>query len=108
MKTMMATEAPNLNAQKTMMAQQAPVSQGIADGGTKILPDSTGVAAYATERAQQARYANQHVPLRAPPAGPLFWMAWIILGIGAGLGLHMYLASRAAPDQHSAVVSEPR
>jgi serine/threonine-protein kinase len=95
MKTMMATEAPNLHAQRTMMAQQAPASQQvIPDGGTKILPDSTGVAAYATERAQQARYANQGVPLRAPPAGALFWMAWIVIGIAAGLGIHFYLVAR--------------
>jgi serine/threonine-protein kinase len=94
MKTMMATEAPNLQNQRTMMGQQAPASQGIVEGGTKILPDSAGVVAYATERAQQARYSNQPVGLKAPPAGPLFWMAWIILGIGVGLGLHFYLMAK--------------
>ena len=50
-RTMMAQEAPPLSSQKTMMAQPAPD----VGGGTKILPDSAGVVAYATERARQAR-----------------------------------------------------
>ncbi|MDB4966784.1 MAG: serine/threonine protein kinase [Myxococcales bacterium] len=89
-KTMMAQEAP-LAAQKTMMAQQAP---GIGDGGTKILPDSAGVIAYATERARQARHSAENQTLQAPPAGALFWLAWIIVGVGAGLGVHYYLLMR--------------
>ena len=44
------------SSQKTMMAQQAP---GIGDGSTKILPDSAGVIAYATERARQARHSAE-------------------------------------------------
>jgi hypothetical protein len=90
-RTMMAQEAPSLSAQKTMMAQPAPV---VADGGTKILPDSAGVVAYATERARQARTTGNNAVLEAPPAGALFWLAWIILGIGIGLGVHFYLAQR--------------
>jgi hypothetical protein len=89
-RTMMAQEAP-LSSQKTMMAQPAPV---IGDGGTKILPDSAGVIAYATERARQARHSAQNETLQAPPAGALFWLAWIVLGIGAGLGIHFYLIQR--------------
>jgi serine/threonine-protein kinase len=88
-RTMMAQEAPPLSAQKTMMAQQAPV---VADGSTKILPDSAGVVAYATERARQARTTGSTPALQAPPAGALFWFAWIVLGIGIGLGIHFYLA----------------
>jgi hypothetical protein len=88
---MMAQEAPSLSAQKTMMAQAAPV---VADGGTKILPDSAGVVAYATERARQARTTGNNAALQAPPAGALFWLAWIILGIGIGLGVHFYLVQR--------------
>ena len=84
---MMAQEAPSLSSQKTMMAQPAPV----LDGSTKILPDSAGVVAYAAERAQQARLSGQNEVLQAPPAGALFWFAWIVLGIGAGLGIHFYL-----------------
>lgn len=103
-RTMMAQEAPKIGTQpgyapvagaaeqKTMMAQEAPASQMPAGGGTKILPDSAGVVAYAAARAQQARHSSQHQQLRAPPAGPLFWFAWILLGVGAGLGLHYYLA----------------
>jgi hypothetical protein len=90
-RTMMAQEAPSLSAQKTMMAQPAPV---VADGGTKILPDSAGVVAYATERARQARHSGQNETLQAPPAGALFWIAWIVLGIGVGLGIHFYLMQR--------------
>jgi hypothetical protein len=91
-RTMMAQEAP-LSAQKTMMAQAAPAAVA-AGGGTKILPDSAGVVAYATERARQARASGQNQTLQAPPAGALFWIAWIILGIGAGLAIHFYLAQR--------------
>ena len=89
-RTMMAQEAP-LSAQKTMMAQPAP---NLADGGTKILPDSAGVIAYATERARQARHSAQNETIQAPPAGALFWLAWIVLGIGAGLGVHFYMMQR--------------
>ncbi|HEX8951627.1 MAG TPA: serine/threonine-protein kinase, partial [Polyangia bacterium] len=92
-RTMMAQEAPPLSAQKTMMAQPAPVV-GDAGGGTKILPDSAGVVAYATERARRARATGANDALPAPPAGALFWIAWIVLGIGLGLGVHFYLAMR--------------
>jgi serine/threonine-protein kinase len=92
MKTMMAQEAPSLSGQRTMMAQPAPqAAQGIGDGGTKILPDSAGVVAYATERARQARTSAQHQVLKPPPPGALFWLAWVVLGLGAGLGIHFYL-----------------
>jgi hypothetical protein len=93
---MMAQEAPNLSAQqRTMMAQAAPASQGIEGAGTQILPDSAGVVAYAAERAHQARVSGQNaVVRRAPPAGPIFWLAWIVLGLGAGLGIHFFLMQR--------------
>jgi hypothetical protein len=93
MKTMMATEAPQLTPQqRTMMAQAAPASPGIEGGGTQILPDSAGVVAYAAERAHQARVSGQSAVVRkAPPAGPLFWLAWVVLGLGAGLGIHFIL-----------------
>ena len=89
-RTMMAQEAPSLNAQKTMLAQPAPV--GDAGGGTKLLPDSAGVVAYAAERARRARATGGNQVLQAPPAGALFWIAWIVLGIGVGLAVHFYLA----------------
>jgi len=91
-RTMMAQEAP-LSSQKTMLAQPAPV---VADGSTKIIPDSAGVVAYATERARVARASGQNQTVQAPPAGALFWIAWIVLGIGAGLAIHFYLATRGS------------
>ncbi len=91
MKTMMAQEAPALSAQKTMMAQ---AGGGIADGSTKVLPDSAGVVAYAQERAHLARASASHKQLKTPPAGALFWLAWVLVGVGAGLGVHFYLLQR--------------
>ena len=32
--------------------------------------------------------------LPATPAGALFWIAWIVLGVGAGLGVHYWLSLR--------------
>ncbi len=84
---MMAQEAP-LSSQKTMMAQPAP---SIATGGTKILPDSAGVVAYATERAQQARHSGQNARCRRRRRARSSGSAWIVLGIGVGLGIHFYL-----------------
>jgi len=89
-RTMMAQEAP-LSSQKTMLAQPAPV---VADGSTKIIPDSAGVVAYATERARVARASGQNQTVQAPPAGALFWIAWIVVGIGAGLGLHFFMMQK--------------
>jgi serine/threonine-protein kinase len=101
---------PPIAEQKTMMAgMQAPVvpqrgptssgagaSQHGAGAGTQILPDSQGVVAYAQEQARQVRELAQPMKLKVPPAGPLFWLAWIVLGVGAGLGVHFYLAHQAA------------
>jgi serine/threonine-protein kinase len=123
MKTMMAQPAPvvnrgpSLNEMKTMMAQPAPVlptsnpaarpdqrtmavgapapsPQAVA-GGTQVLPDSQGVVAFAQDRAQQARAA---APAAAPSgggAGVLFWLAWVIIGVGVGLGYHFWAAHQA-------------
>ena len=64
--------------------------------GTQIIPDSQGVVAYARDRAAAAREAAGPDTIPAQPAGALFWLAWIIIGIGAGLGIHFWLAHRAA------------
>ncbi|HZS42568.1 MAG TPA: hypothetical protein VFF06_37315, partial [Polyangia bacterium] len=64
--------------------------------GTQILPDSAGVVAYAQEQARQAREMSQPERIAAPPAGPLFWLAWIVIGVGAGLGVHFWMAHQAA------------
>jgi hypothetical protein len=60
-------------------------------GGTQILPDSAGVVAFAREKAAEAREAAGPETIPAAPAGALFWLAWIVLGIGVGLGLHVWL-----------------
>jgi hypothetical protein len=52
------------------------------------------VVAYAAERAHKARISGQNETVAAPPAGALFWIAWIVLGIGVGLGIHFYLVQR--------------
>jgi predicted Ser/Thr protein kinase len=94
MKTMMAQEAPALTPQQKTMMAQAGQAGGIADGSTKLLPDSAGVIAYAQERANLARASAQHQQLKTPPAGALFWLAWVLVGVGAGLGVHFYLLQR--------------
>ena len=53
------------------------------------------MVAYATERARRARATGANATLEAPPAGALFWIAWIVLGIGIGLAVHFYLAHQA-------------
>jgi serine/threonine-protein kinase len=104
-KTMMAMEAParapsapSPQASQKTMAVSAPVGAAHPAnlGGTQILPDSQGVVAYAREKAAQARENALPDTLPAQPAGALFWLAWIILGVAAGLGAHFYLAARLA------------
>ena len=63
--------------------------------GTQLLPDSQGVVAYAQDAARRAREMAQGQEIPAPPAGALFWMAWVLLGIAVGLGLHFWLAHAA-------------
>jgi hypothetical protein len=104
-RTMMAQPAPQVNRpqatstndQRTMLAQPAPTPQAVAQA-TQMLGDAhQGVGALASERAQQARAAAAAPkPVQAPAGtGALFWLAWVIIGVGAGLGAHFWLASRA-------------
>ena len=81
--------------QRTMaVSAPAPVAaQANAPQSTMMLPDSQGVVAYSQERAKQAR--SDLGDTGSSSAGPLFWMAWIVLGIGAGLGVHYWLIQRA-------------
>jgi hypothetical protein len=58
---------------------------------TMAIPDSEGVVAFAMDEARRAQAAAV-VP--APPAGPLFWFAWIIFGVAAGLGIHMFVVPK--------------
>jgi serine/threonine-protein kinase len=83
--------------QRTMAASApAPSPQAIADG-TQMLPDSQGVVAYAQERAQQVRASVSDRVQPTAPAGPLFWLAWVVIGIGAGLAYHLWTLHQAAP-----------
>ena len=82
---------------RTMIAQApsvqvSPQGQASAPQGTMMLPDSAGVVAYNQQRAAQARAEMTEKP---SGAGVLFWVAWIVLGVGAGLGVHYYLIQRA-------------
>lgn len=82
---------------RTMIAQApsvqvSPQASGPNPQATMMLPDSAGVVAYNQQRAAQARADMAEKP---GGAGFLFWAAWIVLGIGAGLGVHYYLVQRA-------------
>jgi hypothetical protein len=92
--------SPNSD-QRTMIAQApsvqvSPQTPQVGGGGnpnaTMMLPDSAGVVAYNQQRAVEARADLGEKP---SSAGPLFWLAWVVLGIGAGLGVHYYLVQRA-------------
>ena len=98
-KTVMGVPAPKLSpqpspqgsSQRTMsLDAQNAGSAGGNPGGTQLLPDSHGVVAYARERAVAAREGA--LPEAPPPAGVMFWLAWIVIGLGAGLGVHFWLA----------------
>jgi serine/threonine-protein kinase len=91
MRTMMAQPAPVIPQQQPQQPQpQQPAPQA---QGTMMLPDSQGVVSYNQNAARQAR-AEMSQP--SSGGGILFWAAWIVLGIGAGLGVHYYLIQRAA------------
>ena len=88
-RTVMATPAPVVVSQQQANAPQA----------TMMLPDSQGVVAYAQERRLQAALEEVGAAdsgLRTPAASDAVpGLAWIVLGIGAGLGVHFYLIQRA-------------
>ena len=79
-------------AQRTAAAQPAPQTNSLPNlgAGTQILPDSAGVVAFAREQASRARDAAQPVDNEPSGGGALFWVAWAVIGIGAGLGLHFF------------------
>jgi len=58
--------------------------------GTQILPDSAGVVAFARAEASRARDAAQPTDAEPSGGGAMFWVAWAVIGIGAGLGLHFF------------------
>ena len=77
------------SAQKTV-AVSAPSNVEVNPMGTQILPDSQGVVAFARDQANQARQAAAAVPDEPSGGGAAFWVAWVLIGIGAGLGLHFF------------------
>ena len=79
------TAGPN---QKTMAVD---LSQP-AGAGTMMLPNSAGVVAFAKEEALRAREAAVSEVIPATPASIFFWLAWVVIGIGAGLAIHFYRA----------------
>jgi len=84
-----------LSNQRTM-AVSAPANLPKMGAGTQLLPDSAGVVAFAREKAAEARQVSgPQAIIPAQPAGALFWIAWVVLGIGIGLGVHFWLAHKA-------------
>ena len=85
--------------QRTMIADglQSPTSGGAA-GGTMMLPDSAGIIAFAQQQAEKARaqMADEQV-VTVKPAGPLFWAAWVVLGVGIGLAAHFTIVLTSRP-----------
>ncbi len=79
-------------AQRTAAPQPAPQTNSLPNlgAGTQILPDSAGVVAFAREQASRARDAAQPVDTEPSGGGAMFWIAWAVIGIGAGLGLHFF------------------
>jgi hypothetical protein len=60
--------------------------------GTMMLPDSQGIIAMARQEAEAARSRAAVVEAEpVKPAGPLFWAAWVVLGVGIGLAIHFIL-----------------
>jgi serine/threonine-protein kinase len=76
---------------------QQPIGGGNANpNATMMLPDSAGVVAFAAAQAEQARSKAAVVEAEpVKPAGPLFWTAWVVLGIGIGLAVHFILVHQA-------------
>jgi len=71
---------------------QAPMPSGGNPQGTMMLPDSAGVIAFAQAQAEAARQKAAVVEAEpVKPAGPLFWAAWVVLGVGIGLAIHFIL-----------------
>jgi serine/threonine-protein kinase len=91
-RTMMAAPAPTpvpaaKKKGRTIALDDAPTA---TPQRTVALPESAGVVAFA-EHAQRAR-AEAHAAEQRP-AGPLFWLAWTLIGVGAGLAAHFWLLS---------------
>jgi serine/threonine-protein kinase len=93
-----ASAASNM---RTVAAMAAPTPQPSGGGGgnpqaTMMLPDSQGVVAYAADKAKAVRAEVSAETVPAASAGALFWLAWIVIGIGAGFGYHYFMVLRAA------------
>jgi serine/threonine-protein kinase len=87
---MAAPVIPPASAAQKTVAVSAPSGAEVNPMGTQILPDSQGVVAFAREQANQARQAAARQPEPESGGGAAFWVAWVLIGIGAGLGLHFF------------------
>jgi serine/threonine-protein kinase len=81
-----ATEPPRKG--RTMALGAVPPPAAPAERKTVALPETEGKIAYA-EPARRARAAAQASEDDA--AGALFWLAWVLLGIGGGLAVHFFM-----------------
>jgi hypothetical protein len=110
------TGRPPVGKSGTMIADDVggmmpPQTSGGGHQGTMMLPDSAGVIAFAAEQAAAARRAAGQVQVDpVKPAGPLFWTAWVVLGIGIGLAAHfVQIREQVAPTAaEAAAASSPK
>ena len=84
---------PPISMAPTMPPPEAPGAGGAGlgqgTGGTMMLPDSSGVLSFVQSRVEAARQGLVEQPqATAKPAGVFFWLAWVILGLGLGIGVH--------------------
>ncbi len=96
-RTQMAMPAPSVGQsdQRTQMAMSAPIPSG---RGTMVLPESSGVVAFA--EAEAARVREEMNRENAPAEGSvLFWIVWVLIGLAGGLGYHFYLLQRLKTGQ---------
>jgi serine/threonine-protein kinase len=70
-------------------ATVAPSPTPGAPAGTVMLPDASGLMSSAAAQLQAQR-AAEPAPGTVAPAPWFFWLAWCVLGVGAGLALHFY------------------
>jgi serine/threonine-protein kinase len=79
-------------------------------GGTMVLPESglppgtqglpSGPSSTEWHREPSSSFRDEdtrdHANFGPRPAGPLFWLAWALLGLGGGLAAHFWIMHRAA------------
>ena len=79
--------------------------EGGLPAGTQGLPQSVPSGGWSQHEPSGVRgpqpsvYGGEDITFsgptpKPPPAGPLFWLAWILLGIGGGLAAHFFVPHR--------------